>query len=95
MTTTKLFATASAAALTLFAACAPAPDAEPRVVYAQPTFDKLGNPSCRPVDAVPGDAAFNPNVPPCGVLSIDDDDDDMSATVSMDDDDDDDDDSDD
>ncbi len=60
------FAALSAGGLVLLSACAPEP--APQVIYAEPVFDKLGNPSCRPGD-VPIGGAYTADLPLCSVIS--------------------------
>lgn len=68
MRTTNWIATLAAGSIALLGACAPEPAPAPQVVYAQPTFDKLGNPSCRPGN-VPVGGAYSADLPLCGIIS--------------------------
>ena len=55
-----------AGSIALLTACAPEPT--PQVIYAEPTFNKLGNPTCRPGD-VPIGGAYTADLPLCAVIS--------------------------
>ncbi|MGB8622701.1 MAG: hypothetical protein WCD16_07770 [Paracoccaceae bacterium] len=55
-----------AVALGLAAGCAPKPAPTPEPIYAEPVFDKYGNPSCRPPDQPIG-GAYTANLPICEV----------------------------
>ena len=46
------------------AACAPKPES----IYAEPTFDKWGNPSCRPAD-VPIGGSYTADLPLCAEIT--------------------------
>lgn len=59
-------ATLSVGSLVVLSACAPEP--VPQIIYAEPVFDKLGNPSCRPGD-VPIGGAYTADLPLCSVIS--------------------------
>jgi len=47
--------------------CATQPPTQPVVIYAEPVFDKFGNPSCRPAD-VPIGGAYTQELPLCAVI---------------------------
>ncbi len=55
----------SVGGMILLSACAPKPVAQ--VIYAEPVFDKFGNPSCRPGD-VPIGGAYTADLPLCSVI---------------------------
>ncbi|WP_342070322.1 hypothetical protein [Yoonia algicola] len=55
-------------AMILMSACAPKPAPVAMVIYAEPTFDKLGNPSCRPGN-VPIGGAYTAELPLCDVVN--------------------------
>lgn len=59
-------ATLSVGSLVVLSACAPEP--APQIIYAEPVFDKLGNPSCRPGD-VPIGGAYTADLPLCSAIS--------------------------
>ncbi len=67
MTYSKWLAAFGAGTMTLLGACASAPEPTARVIYAQPTFDKLGNPSCRPGN-VPIGETYRADLPLCTVI---------------------------
>lgn len=67
MTHSKWLAALGAGTMTLLGACAPAPAPPVGVIYAEPTFDKFGNPSCRPGD-VPIGGAYTADLPICAVI---------------------------
>jgi hypothetical protein len=68
MTYSKWLAAIGAGTITLLGACTPAPEPVAMVIYAEPTFDKFGNPSCRPGN-IPVGGAFTQNLPLCAVTS--------------------------
>ncbi|MFA8441120.1 hypothetical protein [Yoonia sp.] len=55
----------SVGGMILLGACAPKPVAQ--VIYAEPVFNKFGNPSCRPGD-VPIGGAYTADLPLCSVI---------------------------
>ena len=55
-----------AGGLVVLSACAPKP--APQIIYAEPVFNKFGNPSCRPGD-VPIGGAYTADLPLCSVIS--------------------------
>jgi len=55
----------SVGGMILLTACAPKPVAQ--VIYAEPVFNKFGNPSCRPGD-VPIGGAYTADLPLCSVI---------------------------
>ncbi len=65
MKDTTWFATLSAGSMIVLSACAPEPT--PQVIYAEPVFNKFGNPSCRPGD-VPISGAYTADLPLCSVI---------------------------
>ncbi|KQI71421.1 hypothetical protein AN191_12400 [Loktanella sp. 5RATIMAR09] len=68
MTNFNLFTGLGVGAMILLGACAPRPEPVAMVIYAEPTFDKLGNPSCRPGD-VPMGGVYTEDLPLCAVLN--------------------------
>ena len=64
MTYSNWLATLGIGTMTALSACAPAPEPAPGVIYAEPVFDKFGNPSCRPGD-VPIGGAYTVDLPLC------------------------------
>jgi len=54
--------------IALLGACTPPPEPVATVIYAEPTFDKFGNPSCRPGN-VPIGGAYTQGLPICAVIS--------------------------
>lgn len=68
MKTTSWFTILGAGSIVLLGACAPRPAPVAQVIYAQPTFDKLGNPSCRPGN-IPVGGAYSADLPLCDVIS--------------------------
>ncbi len=67
MTHSKWLAALGAGTMALLWACAPAPEPRIGVIYAEPTFDKFGNPSCRPGD-VPIGGPYTADLPLCSVI---------------------------
>ena len=67
MTYTKWLAALSLGTVAALGACAPEPAPAPGVIYAEPVFDKFGNPSCRPGD-VPIGGAYTVDLPLCPVI---------------------------
>ena len=55
-----------AGSMIVLGACAPEP--APQVIYAEPVFNKFGNPSCRPGD-VPIGGAYTADLPLCPVIA--------------------------
>jgi hypothetical protein len=68
MTKLNLFTGFGVGAMILLSACAPKPEPAAMVIYAEPTFDKLGNPSCRPGN-VPIGGAYTAELPLCDVVN--------------------------
>ncbi len=68
MKKSNLFTGVSVGAMILLAACAPKPEPVAMVIYAEPTFDKLGNPSCRPGN-VPIGGVYTEDLPLCDVIN--------------------------
>lgn len=52
------------AAVVVLGGCARQPEPIPGPIYAEPTFDKLGNPSCRPINTPIG-GAYTVDLPIC------------------------------
>ncbi len=68
MTYSKYLAAFGAGMITLLGACTPAPEPVTQVIYAQPTFDKFGNPSCRPGNVAVGET-YSADLPLCDIIS--------------------------
>ena len=68
MTYSKWLAAVGVGTIALLGACTPPPEPVARVIYAEPTFDKFGNPSCRPGN-VPIGGAYTQDLPICAVIS--------------------------
>ncbi|SIT92043.1 hypothetical protein SAMN05421665_3551 [Yoonia rosea] len=68
MTKFNLFTGVGVGAMIVLGACAPRPEPVAMVIYAEPTFDKLGNPSCRPGN-VPIGGVYTEDLPLCDVLN--------------------------
>ncbi|PUB19000.1 hypothetical protein [Yoonia sediminilitoris] len=62
MKRTRLSIVLGIVALTIASGCAPEP--VPRPIYAEPVFDKYGNPDCRPIDTPIG-GAYTVDLPIC------------------------------
>lgn len=67
MTYSKWLAALTVGTVTALGACAPEPAPAPGVIYAEPVFNKFGNPSCRPGD-VPIGGAYTADLPICPVI---------------------------
>lgn len=67
MTHSRLLAALGTSTMILLGACAPAPAPTVGVIYAEPTFDKFGNPTCRPGDVSVG-GAYTADLPLCSVI---------------------------
>ena len=68
MTNSKYLAAFGVGMITLLGACTPPPEPVTQVIYAQPTFDKFGNPSCRPGNVAVGET-YSADLPLCAIIS--------------------------
>jgi hypothetical protein len=57
-----------AGSVIVLSACAPEPQPTPQIIYAEPVFNKFGNPSCRPGD-VPIGGAYTAELPLCSIIA--------------------------
>ncbi|MGB8623390.1 MAG: hypothetical protein WCD16_11275 [Paracoccaceae bacterium] len=63
----RLSVVLGAVVLGFAAGCAPKPAPAPEPIYAEPVFDKYGNPSCRPPDQEIG-GAYTAELPICEMV---------------------------
>lgn len=67
MERTHFFEALCLGTLLTLAGCAAQP-VSPSVIYAEPVFDKFGNPSCRPPD-MPIGGAYTQDLPLCAAIA--------------------------
>lgn len=67
MRSSKWICVVFAATATVLGACAPGPELDMGVIHSEPTFDKFGNPSCRPGD-VPIGGVYTAELAECPVI---------------------------